>query len=67
MNPQLKTPPLTLAYTHIKDPDDVQAHEEITARAVELAKAFVRRSECMGFKGKKRDEFALEFFSGPRP
>jgi hypothetical protein len=66
MNTQLQTPPLKLRYLDIKDPAEeiVQAHEDIIDRTREIAAAFVRRSECVGFKGKKRDELSLEYFIG---
>lgn len=31
---------------------------------VELAKSFIERSEALGYKGKKRDDAALDYFCG---
>lgn len=35
--------------------------QEISAK---IAESFMRRSEALGLKGRKRDEFALEYFIG---
>jgi hypothetical protein len=32
--------------------------------ATELAKSFIERAESLGYKGRKRDEAALDYFCG---
>lgn len=41
-----------------------ERNNEITKQIKALAELFVHRSTELGYKGKKRDDFALEYFVG---
>lgn len=41
--------------------DEMKANAEITRK---LAASFIERSEALGYKGKKRDAAAMDYFAG---